>query len=113
MLKLKANLDKTGVKLELAYQWTLEWCLFESPTLSALFKESLKEIHPTIFKTNFDDFIPMLKKVNSTKLNKVKLASNLAYKIKKSTEILKNDLEKDDYLKYIILSIKHACNDGN
>lgn len=113
LLKLKANLDKTGVKLELAYQWTLEWCLFESPTLSALFKESLKEIHPTIFKTNFDDFIPMLKKVNSTKLNKVKLASNLAYKIKKSTEILKNDLEKDDYLKYIILSIKHACNDGN
>ncbi len=113
LLKLKANLDKTGVKLELSYQWTLEWCLFKSPTLSVLFKESLKEIHPTIFKTNFDDFISMLKKVNSTKLNKVKLASNLADKIKKSTEILKNDLEKDDYLKYITVSIKYACKYGN
>lgn len=111
--KLKTAYEKTDISLELAKEWTLEWCLFNSPTLSELFKESLKEVHPTIFRTNFDDFIPMLKKEKSTNLSKVKLATNLAVKIKKDKKISKLDIEKDEYLKYIILSIKHACNDGN
>jgi putative ATP-dependent endonuclease of OLD family len=110
--KLKTNYTKTDINLELAKEWTLEWCLFNSPTLSELFKESLKKIHPTIFKQNFDDFIPMLKKEKPTNLSKVKLATNLADKIKKDKKITKVDFEKDEYLKYIIVSIKHACNDG-
>ncbi|MDN3675083.1 AAA family ATPase [Flavobacterium branchiarum] len=110
--KLKTDYTKTDISLELAKEWTLEWCLFNSPTLSELFKESLKNTHPTIFKQNFDDFIPMLKKEKPTNLNKVKLAANLADKIKRDKKITKVDLEKDEYLKYIILSIKHACNHG-
>jgi putative ATP-dependent endonuclease of OLD family len=111
--KLKKELVETDVTLELAKEWTLEWCLFKSPTLSELFKKSLKEVHPTIFKNDFNDFIPMLKKDKSTKLNKVKLASNLADKIKNDKNITKESFEKDEYLKYITLSIKHACNDRN
>lgn len=111
--KLKNELVETNITLELAKEWTLEWCLYKSPTLSALFKNSLKEVHPTIFKTNFNDFIPMLEKKKSTNLSKVKLATNLAEKIKKDKEITKDKLEKDEYLNYLISSIKHACNDRN
>lgn len=111
--RLKKQIKGTNITLELAKEWTLEWCLFNSPTLSDLFKKSLKEVHPTIFKQNFEEFIPMLKKERPTKLNKVKLASNLADKIKNDKKITKGNFEKDEYLKYIILSIKQACNDRN
>jgi putative ATP-dependent endonuclease of OLD family len=111
--KLKEELFDTDVTLELAKEWTLEWCLFKSPALSELFKKSLKEVHPTIFKYDFNEFIPMLKKDKSTKLNKVKLASNLADKIKNDKNLTKESFEKDEYLKYITLSIKQACNDRN
>lgn len=35
----------TNVKLNLAKEWTLEWCLFKSPILSDLFKDSVAEVH--------------------------------------------------------------------
>ena len=108
---LKKELEETKIKLELAEQWTLEWCLYQSTCLSGKFKESLKNVHPTIFKTSYDDFIPMLKKVKSSKLDKVKIATDLAQKIEE-TENLDID-ENDKYIKYLIDAIKHACSYEN
>lgn len=111
LLMDKENYKLTNINLELAKEWTLEWCLYKSPCLSGIFKESLKKVHPTIFKTSFGEFIPMLKKESSSKLDKVKLASTLAQKIEE-TEALLID-EKDDYIKYLVDSIKHACSYEN
>lgn len=34
-----------NVKLFLAKEWTLEWCLFKSPVLSEIFKDSIAAVH--------------------------------------------------------------------
>ena len=117
---LKKELEKTLVKLELAKEWTLEWCLYKSSSLSALFKESASEVHSRTdgFKKlenlKWDEskfkkeLISKLKKEpNTSELDKVKIASILAEKIKKSTELVID--ENDVYLKYLINAIKHAC----
>lgn len=78
--KLKKELDTTKIALKLAEEWTLEWCLFKCTCLSEIFKESLKNVHKTIFKDNFNEFIPMLKKESSSKLDKVKIATDFAKK---------------------------------
>ncbi|UPQ79727.1 AAA family ATPase [Flavobacterium azooxidireducens] len=109
--KQKEDYKSTNIKLELAEQWTLEWCLYNSANLSALFKESLKNVHPTIFKSSFDDFIPMLKKEKTTNLEKVKIATDLAEKIEKSTTLVID--EKDIHIKYLVDAIKHACSYEN
>lgn len=109
--KLKKEFEKTKIELQLAEQWTLEWCLYNSTCLSKIFKDSLKKVHPTIFKNNFDEFIPMLKKVSSSKLDKVKIATDLAQKIEEDENLIID--EKDEYIKYLVDAIKHACSYEN
>ncbi|MGM8361148.1 ATP-dependent nuclease [Flavobacterium sp. ARAG 55.4] len=109
--KLEKEFDKTKIELQLAKQWTLEWCLYKSTCLSKIFKESLKKVHPTIFKNNFDEFIPMLKKVSSSKLDKVKIATDLAQKIEDNESLIID--EQDEYIKYLVDAIKHACSYEN
>ncbi len=108
----------TKVKLEIARQWTLEWCLYKSPTVSTLFKESVSEIHSGTnkFKKNGDDFKPefeakfidkLAKKPGTSTIDKVAIAGLLAEKI-----ATKNNFEieqGDEYLSYLVNSIKHAC----
>lgn len=121
---LKKELDQTSVKLELAKEWTLEWCLYKSSSLSALFKDSVSEVHSGTKEFNklkvseWDEpkfkhkLISKLKKEQGTsELDKVKIAATLAEKIKKATELV---IDKNDaYLKYLINAIEHACNHGN
>lgn len=120
--KLKADLDKTNVTLELAKEWTLEWCLYKSSTLSNLFKESVLEVHSgteefkkknTNFKPEFESkLISKLKKEKKTTgLEKVKIASALARKIEESKSLIIDDT--DPYIKYLVNAIKHACSHGN
>jgi putative ATP-dependent endonuclease of the OLD family len=119
LIKLKGELLETNIILELAKEWTLEWCLFKSPTLSELFKESVSSVHSGtkdfekgergLFKPSFQSkLISKLKKeANTSGIEKVKIASELANKI-----IEKEDLtidENDEYLRYLIVAIKHAC----
>lgn len=118
---LKKELEQTSVKLELAKEWTLEWCLYKSSSLSALFKESVSEVHSgtkEFKKLECDDskfeekLIAKLKKEEGTsELEKVKIASNLADKIKKSSSL--NINKEDEYLKYLINAIEHACSYEN
>lgn len=109
--KLKKELNTTKIELKLAEEWTLEWCLFKSTCLSEIFKESLKNVHKTIFKDNFNEFIPMLKKESSSKLDKVKIATDFAKKIEEDKFLVID--EDDEYIKYLIDAIKHACSYEN
>ncbi len=109
--------DGTEVKLEIAKQWTLEWCLFKSH-LSEEFKKSVSEVHSGTnefklnehneFKPGFQTkLIEKLSKRNGTSpLDKVSVANCLAEKI------IENKLtidETDEYIQYLVNAIKHAC----
>lgn len=110
----------TNIKLFLAKQWTLEWCLFKSTSISELFKSSVSSIHKKTksfkylnnsWNPNFETaLISKLSKQNGT-LDKVAVASKLSELIEEYS--IKID-ENDEYLKYLIDAIKHACNtNGN
>jgi putative ATP-dependent endonuclease of OLD family len=119
LIKLKQELDKTNIKLELAKEWTLEWCLFKSSSLSQIFKEAVCQVHSGteefkkesagIFKSTFQNkLISKLKKEDNTSgIEKVKIASELANKISEKEDLIID--ENDEYLKYLINAIKHAC----
>jgi putative ATP-dependent endonuclease of the OLD family len=122
--KLKSELQGTSVHLELAKEWTLEWCLYKSSSLSDLFKESVSEVHngTVEFKKNEDTrnfkiefkekLISKLRKEQGTsELDKVKVASSLAEKIKTSKNLKIN--EKETYIKYLVDAIRHACSYEN
>lgn len=111
---LKEELVNTDILLEIAKEWTLEWCIYKS-CLSELFKGAIKAVHPQSFKT-FDEkyFIKSLSKQNEgTKIDKVALATELAILINKDTTIQKKQLEEDKHLEYLIKAIKHVCDYGN
>lgn len=123
LIKLKGELKASSVTLELAKEWTLEWCLFKSTSLSKLFKESVSEVHSGTkafdkIGGNFKEqefqekLISKLKKEEGTSnLEKVKVASKLAEKIKNDTSLV---IDKEDvYLEYITKSIKHIFEYGN
>jgi putative ATP-dependent endonuclease of OLD family len=112
---LRTDLKSTKVELFVAKEWTLEWCLYKSTSLSTLFKESVSAIHSGTeeFKDGkFDEskFISKLKKEKGTApLDKVQIANELAIKIEK---IGFTRQANDEYLKYLVDAIKHACS-GN
>ncbi len=119
LVKLKSELEITNITLELAKEWTLEWCLFKSITLSEVFKEAVSLVHSGteefkkddtgVFKSTFQNkLISKLKKEdNTTGIDKVKIASELANKINEKEDLIID--ENDEYLKYLINAIKHAC----
>lgn len=118
LVKLKSELEITNITLELAKEWTLEWCLFKSITLSEVFKEAISLVHSGteefkkdngVFKSNFQNkLISKLKKEdNTTGIEKVKIASELANKINEKEDLIID--ENDEYLKYLVNAIKHAC----
>lgn len=112
------DLTNSKVILNIAKEWTLEWCLYKSTSLGEVFRQSVSEVHSktrsfkktnTGWNENFErTLISKLKKgKGNSPLDKVAVALKLAEKIKKiDIPIEKND----DYLKYIIESIKHVCN---
>lgn len=111
------DFNGTPVQLYIAKRWTLEWCLFKS-TLSNIFRESVAEIHSEtnqfkkdengIFKTEFETILieKLAKSKGTSALDKVAVANVLAEKIlKPETQIS----QSDEYIKYLIDAIKHAC----
>lgn len=120
---LRQELTNTSITLALAKEWTLEWCLYKSSSLSTLFKESVSEVHnktdafkkaaiTDTFKSEFEQkLISKLRKDQGTsELDKVKVASALAERIKTSETLVIGD---DEYINYLIHAIKHACGDEN
>ncbi|WP_396151437.1 ATP-dependent nuclease [Flavobacterium sp.] len=108
---LELELKNTSVTLRLAKQWTLEWCLYKSTSLSKLFQESVSEVHPQIFnaeKVNFES--ELILRLKNKEIDKVKIASTLAEKIENSKDLTID--ENDEYIDYLIKAIKHACNEN-
>jgi len=109
------DLSNTNVKLHIAKEWTLEWCLYKSNILSELFKESVNKVHSktksfkkqeTGWDDNFENALIAKLTKNKSSLDKVAVANELA-------ELITNtviDFSKDDfYTKYLIDAIKHVC----
>jgi putative ATP-dependent endonuclease of OLD family len=99
------------VKLFIAKQWTLEWCLFKSININERFKKVVSEVHSRTEEFQNEEFqnklIQKLKKNKSSGLDKVSISNLLADEIE-----LNNNLNfDDDYLKYLTDAIKHACGD--
>lgn len=108
----------SDIKLKIAKQWTLEWCLFKSSSLSADFKEAVLQVHSKtndfkkdehgVFKPEFQKkLIQKLSKIDGTSpLDKVAVANTLSERIIENQAIL--DIN-DEYIKYLVEAIKHAC----
>lgn len=123
--QLKVSFDNTNVSLEIAKEWTLEWCFYKSTIFSNLFKNSVSIIHSGTdeFKNengNFNDskfqekFIKKLSKKDGTSpLDKVAVATELAKQIDESDLKLDKSNLNDEYISYLVDAIKHVCNDIN
>jgi putative ATP-dependent endonuclease of OLD family len=110
------DLAESNIKIFIAKQWTLEWCLFKSNCLSEFFKQSVAEVHSKTksFKkvegkwhSNFQAaLICKLSKATSS-LDKVAVANTLSELISTNDSVEIN--EDDQYIKYLVDAIKHAC----
>jgi putative ATP-dependent endonuclease of OLD family len=110
--------NDTDVKLRIAKQWTLEWCLFMSSSLSDDFKESVLKVHSKtddfkkdeyeVFKPEFQKkLIHKLKKIDGTSpLDKVAVANTLSERIIEKQIVIN---PSDEYINYLVEAIKHAC----
>ncbi|QOG04392.1 ATP-dependent endonuclease [Flavobacterium sp. MDT1-60] len=116
--EFEKSFNNTKVLLSCTSDWTLEWCLYQSETLSKSFKESVSEIHSGTdeFKAGkFEEtkFISKLRKDKGhSPIDKVEVASLLAEKIEKDVLITKENLAKDKKMEYIIKAIKYVCNES-
>ncbi len=105
-----------NIQINIAYQWTLEWCLFNSLTYKEAFMAAVSTVHSDTaeFKkdeegnwVNENDFkFKFIKKLTDKSLKKVAIAYNLANWI---TENAVAPLNDDPYIEYIVSSINHVC----
>lgn len=110
--------NDTDVILRIAKQWTLEWCLFKSSSLSADFKESVLKVHSYTNDFKKDDqgtFKPefqkklihkLSKKDGTSPLDKVAVANTLSERIIEKLTVID---PSDEHIKYLVEAIKHAC----
>ncbi len=119
--KLKEEFEGSDITLQIAKEWTLEWCLYKSK-LSEAFKQSVQEVHSKTkefekekdkYKPEFEGkFISKLRKDDGTSnLDKVSIASVFAEKLEANPAITLD--KNDEYVGYLIKAIKHACSDGD
>ena len=96
-----------NVKTFIAEDWTLEYSLFKSPALTALFQQALVKVHPKIDTNNIE--AELGKKLINKGLKKTSIAYELADAIEKNTVLAIP--EDDQGIKYLIDAIKYVCND--
>jgi len=115
------DLLNSKVEIFIAKEWTLEWCLFKSESLSELFKQATSVVHSRTksfkkvvnnWSANFQTALicKLKKRKGASPLDKVAVANSLAEKISDNNPTLE---ESDEYLKYVIDAIKHACRVNN
>ncbi|WP_442846741.1 ATP-dependent nuclease [Leeuwenhoekiella sp. H156] len=105
-LEIIKKFNHQNVKTFVAKNWTLEYAIFQSSSLSKLFSEAFKRAHPQIDLDNIEQELGT--KLINKGLHKTKIAYELASRIE-----LNNVLpieEDDESIKYLIDAIKHACN---
>lgn len=101
-----------NVKIYIAKEWTLEWCLFKSPVLSSLFKDSVAKVHSKTDEFKKDNITneykdvfqaKLIQKLKERRLDKTAIALNLSSEIEKATLDFN---QQDDYIKYLLDSIR-------
>ena len=105
----------SNIQINIAYQWTLEWCLFNSKTYRDAFMTAVSTVHSGTAEFKKDEEgnwvneghfrVKLITKLIDKSLNKVAIAYNLANWI---TEHEVAPLEDDPYIEYIVSSIKHV-----
>lgn len=112
---IEENLGKplpANIRLCLAKEWTLEWCLIKSTILSELFKDSVAEVHSrtiefkkdTVTHQYSDSFEKKLsEKLKNRSLDKTAIALVLSEKIEKATFDFN---QQDEYIKYLLDAIR-------
>lgn len=101
--KLKAQ----KVEVFVSPNWTFEYSLFKSESLSEVFCEIFKKVHPHVDEEKFEE--ELAKKLINKGLKKTELAYELAHKIETASDLALN--ETDAGIKYLIDAIKYVCND--
>lgn len=99
--------EKQNVKVFVATNWTLEYALLKSKSLSLIFKEIFKIIHPQIDKNIYEE--ELAKKLINKGLKKTEIAYCLACKIETDENLIID--ENDQSIKYLIDAIKYVCHD--
>ena len=101
----KTHFENQKVKAFFAPNWTLEFSISKSVSLSGYFQEVVKDIHSG---TNWnDDFEKELaKKLLNKGLEKTEIAYQLAQKLDDSDALT---IEKTDSIYYLVEAIKYAC----
>ena len=122
--KKRDNIDNAlgllpkNVRLFLAKEWTLEWCLYKSPILSELFKDAVSSVHarttefkkegnPLHYKDEFEKkLIGMLTKTKG-KLDKTAVALDLSQRILNASTL--DFAKSDEYIKYLLDAIRFVA----
>ena len=108
--KLKKDFDDAGVKVFVAPQWTLEYSIFKSKSLSEKFQTVFKQVHSQVDDGDIER--DLASKLINKGLEKTEIAYQLAQIIEVDPEIYfeQNDNEQnDDAIKYLMDAIKYAC----
>lgn len=105
----------------------LEWCLWKSAILGKIFKEAAAEVHSRTFKKDGNiiedaDFEQnLINKLRGFKIKedgtheavgkfeKVEVAYKMATKLKELQAVDIERMDNDDYAKYLVDAINHAC----
>ena len=104
----------TGQKVRgfISDQWTFEYCLYKSTSLSTEFIEIAKAVHSGSDWTNFET--ELTNKLNAKSLNKTEISYKMAQAVEEdlalATPSINLDLN-DSSIKYLIEAIKYACGD--
>ena len=109
--KIEEVVKDSNVKLFKTKEWTLEWCLFKSSSLSNLFKEVVSEVHSKTI--DFEDEskfgAKLTEKLKNRSLDKVAIANILSERIEKDNYLQFNS---DEYITYLINAIEYACDNN-
>lgn len=113
------------VKLFIANQWTLEWCLFSSPATKNLFMDAVATVYPGIVvfqkkrvegcdDLRYDEgafkskLIEKLLPGSSSPFDKVRVAYAFAH-ILSDKDVNIELSEEDAYISYLVKAINHVC----
>lgn len=103
--KLVGKYTKQSVKGFICPIWTLEYALFKSVALSALFIKAVKEVHPLIdWDSNFEK--ELAKRLIDKSIDKARISYALAQFIESSAFTI----QSNDTVYYLVEAIRYACN---
>ncbi len=109
LAEIRQKFDCQRVKAFVAPQWTFEYCLFKSPSLSPSFQSAVKKAHPNFNTAAFEEELGT--KLIKRTLDKVEIAKILAQTLVHDARLehptIRVDLS-DESIAYLVEAIKYA-----